>query len=159
MKGRGKLSISVDIRNAVWEKYGGRCLKCGTMDGLEYHHWTPMSKGGLNTAENIVLLCRKCHRGLHYSQHTTEIDKSKLIGRKTLVTYDEALPIFKAFYNEQIGEGEAKEKLGYSKKSHISDMALYKRFLSESGLPRKKNHVDLRRGIAERTERYHATLH
>ncbi len=49
-------------------KCGFACEHCGAKNGeMEHHrlsidHRQPLSKGGLNTKENISCLCVKCHR-------------------------------------------------------------------------------------------------
>ncbi len=53
--------IPDDIKTRVWRRDGGKCVKCGATDYLEYDHIIPFSKGGANTANNIQLLCRKCN--------------------------------------------------------------------------------------------------
>ena len=53
--------ISRDVRQRVWQTYGGRCVDCGASDYLEYDHIIPHSKGGSNDENNIQLLCRRCN--------------------------------------------------------------------------------------------------
>jgi len=54
--------ISEDVQNKVWNRDGGKCVKCGSQEKLEFDHIIPVSKGGANTARNIQLLCEKCNR-------------------------------------------------------------------------------------------------
>ncbi len=54
--------IPEDVRVYVWRRDGGRCVKCGSQENLEFDHIIPLSKGGSNTARNIQLLCAKCNR-------------------------------------------------------------------------------------------------
>ena len=35
------------------------------MNGLQYHHIIPVSEGGNNNSENIILLCPNCHKMAH----------------------------------------------------------------------------------------------
>lgn len=38
------------------------CLDCGVSDKkLDLHHIIPRRRGGLNTMDNLVPLCRQCH--------------------------------------------------------------------------------------------------
>lgn len=53
--------ISQDIRNRVWQRYGGKCAECGAKDYLEFDHIIPVAKGGSNSEQNVQLLCRKCN--------------------------------------------------------------------------------------------------
>lgn len=55
-------AISSSVRMEVWRRDGGKCVKCGSRENLEYDHIIPISKGGSNTARNIELLCEKCNR-------------------------------------------------------------------------------------------------
>jgi len=53
--------ISRDIRQRVWQRYGGRCAECGAGNSLEFDHIVPVAKGGSNSDSNVQLLCRKCN--------------------------------------------------------------------------------------------------
>ncbi len=55
-------AISSAVRREVWRRDGGKCVKCGSRENLEYDHIIPISKGGSNTARNIELLCESCNR-------------------------------------------------------------------------------------------------
>lgn len=54
--------IPDDVKLFVWQRDGGRCVKCGSQQNLEFDHIIPISKGGSNTARNLQLLCEKCNR-------------------------------------------------------------------------------------------------
>jgi hypothetical protein len=53
--------IPRDVRQRVWQRYGGRCAECGATDYLEFDHIIPIAKGGSNGEFNIQLLCRRCN--------------------------------------------------------------------------------------------------
>lgn len=53
--------IPQDVRNRVWQRYGGRCAECGARDYLEFDHIIPVAKGGSNSEQNVQLLCRRCN--------------------------------------------------------------------------------------------------
>jgi len=55
-------SIPDSVKSFVWNRDGGKCVKCGSRENLEFDHIIPLSKGGSNTARNIQLLCEKCNR-------------------------------------------------------------------------------------------------
>jgi hypothetical protein len=55
-------SIPQDVIDRVWNRDGGRCVKCGSQDKLEFDHIIPHSKGGAATYRNLQLLCEKCNR-------------------------------------------------------------------------------------------------
>lgn len=53
--------IPDDVKRDVWARDGGRCVRCGATEYLEYDHIIPHSKGGANTVNNIQILCRRCN--------------------------------------------------------------------------------------------------
>ncbi len=53
--------IPRDVRQRVWQRYGGRCAECSANQYLEFDHVIPVAKGGSNTDANVQLLCRKCN--------------------------------------------------------------------------------------------------
>jgi len=53
--------IPQNVKNAVWQRDGGKCVQCGATSYLEFDHIIPHNKGGANTAANIQLLCRNCN--------------------------------------------------------------------------------------------------
>lgn len=53
--------IPHDIRQRVWQRYGGKCVECGATEYLEFDHIIPVSKGGSNSEQNVQILCRKCN--------------------------------------------------------------------------------------------------
>jgi len=42
-----------------------KCERCGADDRLERDHIIPLSKGGLDTPENLHYLCNTCHKFRH----------------------------------------------------------------------------------------------
>jgi tellurite resistance protein len=53
--------IPRDVRQRVWQRYGGRCSECGATAYLEFDHIIPVARGGSNTDSNVQLLCRMCN--------------------------------------------------------------------------------------------------
>ena len=55
------LAITPAVKKIVYERDGGCCVWCGA-PGLPEAHYIPRSKSGLGIEENILTLCRDCHR-------------------------------------------------------------------------------------------------
>lgn len=55
-------SIPERVKNEVWRRDQGVCVKCGSREELEFDHIIPWSKGGSDTARNLQLLCAACNR-------------------------------------------------------------------------------------------------
>jgi hypothetical protein len=53
--------ISDAVKEEVFERDGGQCVKCGSTRDLQYDHVIPYSRGGSNRAANIQLLCGDCN--------------------------------------------------------------------------------------------------
>mgnify|MGYP000882014064 FL=1 len=60
-------SIPPAIKKAVWERDNGRCIVCGSQNAAPCAHFIARSHGGLGVEENIVTLCRDCHRAYDQS--------------------------------------------------------------------------------------------
>ena len=75
MKGRRTKALEIPrkVKIAVFERDNERCILCGS-NGLPEAHYIPRSKGGLGIEQNIVTLCRECHR--RYDQTT---DRTNII--------------------------------------------------------------------------------
>ncbi|GAB3781560.1 hypothetical protein GCM10027601_11000 [Nocardioides ungokensis] len=54
--------IPRDVKIAVWQRDGGRCVECDSNQNLEFDHIIPISLGGANTTRNLQLLCESCNR-------------------------------------------------------------------------------------------------
>lgn len=61
--------IPQEIMDQVWNRDGGKCVKCGSQQNLEFDHIIPFSKGGATTYRNLQILCKSCN-----------LDKSNSIG-------------------------------------------------------------------------------
>lgn len=58
--------IPPDLRSTVLRAYNFKCKKCGsTHKNLDLHHIVPRKKGGLNSINNLIPLCKQCHLTRH----------------------------------------------------------------------------------------------
>lgn len=66
--------IPFDVQKAVYERAKSSCELCGwnrerwTREDpriLELHHLSEHAEGGKNVAENLIVLCSKCHDDVH----------------------------------------------------------------------------------------------
>ena len=113
------------IKEEVFEKYGRKCVNCGTTENIDVHHKIPLSEGGTNSLENLVPLCRNCHEELHRfkfeplepqtridNQYGSKIskDKTSMIGYKICSAIENRYRI-KIKYKS--GEKEITERIVY----------------------------------------------
>lgn len=53
------------IREKVLNRDGRKCVLCGSETNLQRHHVVFRSRGGTDTPQNQVTLCKKCQREIH----------------------------------------------------------------------------------------------
>ncbi len=67
---RSRQQLPREVKAAVWQRDGGRCVRCGVTDAdatartgvhLHYDHIVPFSRNGADTVSNIQLLCESCN--------------------------------------------------------------------------------------------------
>jgi 5-methylcytosine-specific restriction endonuclease McrA len=58
----GRVPIPTELRRAVFERDGGRCVECNSNFDLQYDHILPIALGGATTIANLQLLCADCNR-------------------------------------------------------------------------------------------------
>lgn len=67
------LAISKAVKSAVYARDGGCCVLCGSPYGLPEAHYISRAHSGLGVEQNIVTLCRDCHRRYDQSSERAEI--------------------------------------------------------------------------------------
>jgi len=53
------------LRLEILKRDGWRCQNCGSMTNLDVHHMRRRSNLGNDAEDNLITLCRICHRLLH----------------------------------------------------------------------------------------------
>ena len=51
-----------ELRRAVYERDGGRCVECDATFDLQFDHVIPVAIGGATSEQNLQLLCGPCNR-------------------------------------------------------------------------------------------------
>ena len=122
---------------------GEVCVNCGSSEKIEYHHIVPLALGGNDYLSNIVPLCYRCHKAAHNGRDIHKYCVPEFTGRHTKNSDEEAFKAFGLFASGLIGTRKCKEILKLSEKSHISDLAQYKKFLQLNGIVKLHNNVDV----------------
>ena len=73
----GPLKGFHDVKAAISEQQHGKCLMCKN-EIEDFHHLVQRPKGGSDTIQNLVGLCKKCHAKVH----TDSRFKDKLLNKK-----------------------------------------------------------------------------
>lgn len=62
------------------------CVICNKR-GEHVHHIKPRSQGGKNNEDNLVLLCRRCHKGIHDDCPTPEMKAMGIMSAKDATAF------------------------------------------------------------------------
>lgn len=73
------------IRKKIWER-DKWCVICGSQ-GHDVHHVVYRSRGGKDAENNLVLLCRDCHRAIHNGSPNSAMVKRGLYTIKQVYAY------------------------------------------------------------------------
>lgn len=63
VKDAGPRKVGKTLREAVFERDGHKCVRCGSTEHLQADHILPQSAGGPHIIENLRTLCRPCNAG------------------------------------------------------------------------------------------------
>ena len=76
--------IPDELRSRILSVCDFKCKMCGAgKRKLDIHHIVPRSQGGLNSINNLIPLCKPCHRRYEASNSKSVIRKSTI----THITY------------------------------------------------------------------------
>lgn len=129
--------ITKSTKRKVEAAWKGACANCQSKEFLEFHHIVPKAKGGSDDFDNIILLCACCHATIHKRAYNAANYR-----HNTSIEYEAALPVLEAYFANEIGARETKEKLNLSQKTHLSESSVVKRYKREHGIDKFYNNVD-----------------
>lgn len=135
----GDSLISKYTRRKLEQAWNYECAICGANDYLEAHHIIPREKGGSDDYDNLILLCACCHAGVH-----KRVYNASNYRQNTSIDYEAAKPILEAYFANEIGASETKEKLNLSQKTHLTESSVFKRYKRENHIGKFYNNVDLK---------------
>ena len=61
--------VPESLRNAVFDRDGRKCQRCGATDDLTLDHINPFARGGATTYDNLQTLCRSCNSAKGTRRH------------------------------------------------------------------------------------------
>jgi len=73
----GPRKVGKTLREAVFERDGHVCVRCGSDDHIQADHILPQSIGGPHVIENLRTLCRPCNAGRPVSGKALDEDLAK----------------------------------------------------------------------------------
>lgn len=129
--------LSKTTRRNVEKQWNNKCAICNSQENIEIHHLLPISKGGNNDESNLLLLCGCCHAAVHGNTYNSDNYRKNIS-----IDYEKAKPILEAYFSNQIGTKETKEKLNLSQKTHLSECSVYKRYKREHNIEEVHNNID-----------------
>ena len=90
---RGRLRLDRDgyreLRMKVLERDGWKCQRCGRQDQLQIHHIVRRSQSGPDYEQNLIVLCAGCHRTLHATNMSDQLNLSGASDRPSVLNDDE----------------------------------------------------------------------
>ena len=95
-----KAKRSGKVRVVVLERDSYTCLECKKSffgkesDNLHCHHVVPIFKGGLDNESNCVLLCKSCHKDVHYAIDKHDWEKVDIIIKQFLKQLDKSRKVW-----------------------------------------------------------------
>lgn len=67
-----------ETRALIWERDGGRCVRCNDGSELQIHHRAARKAGGtrrpeINSPANLILVCSDCHAKIESQRLTSAV--------------------------------------------------------------------------------------
>lgn len=87
--------ISQKVKNAVWERDGGRCVICGSRQAMPNSHYIKRSQGGLGIEQNITTMCLKCHTAFDGAERKYLLPKVRTYLKSIYPEWDETKLIYR----------------------------------------------------------------
>ena len=125
------------------QNIGTVCYNCGATEDIEYHHIVPLLLGGNDVKSNIVPLCYKCHKAAHMGQHINHYRNNSRGGRHSKSSIEKNAHVFDQYINGEIGCRKAQQLLGYSNRTTIVGLPVFKRYIQSIGIKSVRNIVDV----------------
>lgn len=111
----GPKKVGKTTREAVFERDGYRCVRCGSDEKLQADHILPQSCGGPHILENLRTLCRSCNAARPVAGQglvdDLAIDGLTIESLRVKFGIDASIP----FSDAQVGRKEGKEGKGKEK--------------------------------------------
>ena len=139
--------VTTAVKYEIIKLYGGVCINCGEADNLQFHHVVPLEIGGRDICRNMVPLCYKCHKAVTNHQHVLSIigRGGRLAGGRPAKIPENYKEILDGYIHCRYGAAECSDKLGISRKNHLTDNRWFREYLQELGIIYRRNNVDMKR--------------
>jgi len=69
-------NLSYKIKNQVKARDDYHCTNCGSENNLVVHHVVAQRLGGSNELNNLVTVCKKCHRKIEHPNYPIPVHRN-----------------------------------------------------------------------------------
>lgn len=84
LKGTNRTGVATELRSFIYHRDNSVCQECNLTFELwesQIHHIVPVSNGGNDSVENLILLCKNCHTKVHQEGCENYYEKYQLIAK------------------------------------------------------------------------------
>lgn len=132
-------------REKVYEQLGKYCHVCGDTEVLHIHHIVPLVAGGTNDIWNLLVLCDRCHRAVHFERDYRKRDKAGIGGRPKVDKPEGADKYIEEYLYCRIGLTECSDMLNTGrKKKTLRDYRWFKEYMANNKIKNFENKIDLK---------------